>query len=293
MTQQQRRSPTLLLDGDLLMFRAASLSENETCWDEEEDIWTLECNHKQAKEKFNAYVDFYRRKLKGGKLVVAISDRANFRKLVYPDYKGNRKTQRKPVGFRALLNWIMDESVGHPWRPLCKPTLEADDLIGILHTRPDSHTIAVSDDKDFMQLPGTFARIGVGDRKMEVFEITEEDADRFFYTQCISGDATDGYSGAKGFGFDTASKLITGYTAIELYEHELKAGKRKGEVEMRKRERPATSYWDIVESAYHACGMTPEDALLTARMARILRWSDYDHAKKEPILWSPSISTSN
>jgi len=270
------------------MFRAASLSENCTCWDEEEDIWTLECNHKMAKEKFNAYVDYYKRVLNGGKLVVAISDRKNFRKEVYPDYKGNRKGQRKPTGFRQLLDWILDEGVGHPWKPLCKGTLEADDLIGILHTKPGTNTIAVSDDKDFLQLPGTFARIGLGGREMEVFEISEEEADRFFYTQCISGDATDGYAGAKGFGFDTASKLIDGFVALELYEHELKSGKRKGEIEMRKRERAATSYWDIVTSAYEVCGMTEEDALLTARMARILRYTDYDHMTKEPILWTPS-----
>ena len=33
--------------------------------------------------------------------------------------------------------------------------------------------------------------------------------------------------------------------------------------------------------------MTEEDALCNARLARILTTDDYDHEKKEPILWEP------
>ena len=35
--------------------------------------------------------------------------------------------------------------------------------------------------------------------------------------------------------------------------------------------------------------MTEEDALVNARLARILTTDDYDHAKKEPILWTPTF----
>ena len=34
--------------------------------------------------------------------------------------------------------------------------------------------------------------------------------------------------------------------------------------------------------------MTEEDALVNARLARILTTEDYDYGKKEPILWTPS-----
>ena len=34
-------------------------------------------------------------------------------------------------------------------------------------------------------------------------------------------------------------------------------------------------------------GMTKDDALLQARLARILRWSDWDHEKSIIKLWEP------
>ena len=33
--------------------------------------------------------------------------------------------------------------------------------------------------------------------------------------------------------------------------------------------------------------MTEEDALVNARLARILTTDDYDYERKEPILWTP------
>ena len=35
-------------------------------------------------------------------------------------------------------------------------------------------------------------------------------------------------------------------------------------------------------------GLTEEDALINAQLARILTTNDYDHEKKEPILWTPT-----
>lgn len=274
------------------MFRAATLSEVETCWDEEEEIWTLECNHKQAKEKFCAYVTSLRKKLKGDKIVIAVSDKKNFRLEINDGYKANRKGVRKPVGFKHLIEWIFESAEENHWQAIRKPYLEADDVIGILMTKPRKPgapaVIGVSDDKDFMQLPGTFARIGMGDRELEVFEISEQEGDDFFFAQCIAGDPVDGYAGAKGFGFPTAAEQITKGKAIELYEHTFTRGKNKGETEMRRRDAEGSATpWEIIVSCYLAAGMTEEDALLNARMARILRYSDYDTNKGEVILWTP------
>jgi DNA polymerase-1 len=46
--------------------------------------------------------------------------------------------------------------------------------------------------------------------------------------------------------------------------------------------------WETVVSVFEKAGLTEQDALTQARLARILRWSDWDNTKKEPILWSPS-----
>jgi len=43
--------------------------------------------------------------------------------------------------------------------------------------------------------------------------------------------------------------------------------------------------WDLVKSTYKKQGFTEEDALLNARMARILRAEDYDFKNKKVKLW--------
>ena len=45
--------------------------------------------------------------------------------------------------------------------------------------------------------------------------------------------------------------------------------------------------WSPVVAAYEKAGLTEEDALRQARLARILRWSDWNAEKKAPILWAP------
>jgi DNA polymerase-1 len=46
--------------------------------------------------------------------------------------------------------------------------------------------------------------------------------------------------------------------------------------------------WEKVVFAYEAKDLTEEDALVQARVARILRASDYDFKNQKPILWSPA-----
>jgi DNA polymerase-1 len=46
--------------------------------------------------------------------------------------------------------------------------------------------------------------------------------------------------------------------------------------------------WAAVVAAYEKAGLTEQDALTQARLARILRYSDWDNEKKEPILWTPT-----
>jgi len=41
-------------------------------------------------------------------------------------------------------------------------------------------------------------------------------------------------------------------------------------------------------AAFESRGLTEEDALIQARVARILRADDYDFKESQPILWSPA-----
>ena len=112
----------------------------------------------------------------------------------------------------------------------------------------------VSDDKDLKTIPCVLFRPS----REEKLQISQQQADAYFLEQCLTGDPTDGYGGCKGVGEKTAKKILGS--------------------------RPT---WSSVEQAYIKAGMTRDDALQQARLARILRWSDWDEAKGEPSLWQP------
>ena len=92
----------------------------------------------------------------------------------------------------------------------------------------------------------------------ETVDITPEEGARWHLIQTMSGDNTDGYSGVPGIGIKRAEKIFSekGYT------------------------------WQAVVETFEEKGMTEADALINARLARILTINDYDEAKKEPILWT-------
>ena len=46
--------------------------------------------------------------------------------------------------------------------------------------------------------------------------------------------------------------------------------------------------WATVVKAFESKGLTEEDALLNARLAKILTHEDYDAKRQEPKLWTPT-----
>lgn len=240
----------LAIDGDILLYKAATSAEKEIDWGD--DVWSLQTDLKEAKDGFQGQLDRITDKLGINEYVVCLSDHSNnFRKIVDPSYKSNRKGTRKPVGFVALCEWAETS-----YRTFRKATLEADDCMGILATKPDNvgKCVIVSDDKDLKTIPGKLYR----PTQDEQLAISEQEADRFFLTQVLCGDVTDGYPGLKGVGPKTAEKIL---------------GSRP--------------HWGAVEQAFKKAGQTREDAIQQARLARILRWSDWDEKKGEVVLWTP------
>lgn len=240
----------LLIDADITAYQACASAEVEIEWSE--DIWTLFTNLAEAKDTFNGLVNKIKQDTKLDDYLLCFSDSANFRKEIYPDYKGNRKG-RKPVGYSALKQWAMES---HP--SFSKPKLEADDCLGILATKYQGKCLIVSMDKDLLSIPGKIYKTKP-DGTAEYFTIDEKEADLNFLTQALTGDVTDNYKGCPGIGPKRAEALFKKHGAV----------------------------WKTVEDAYLAAGLTKEDALLNARMARILRVSDYNFDKQEVILWSP------
>ena len=229
---------TLLIDADVLAFEAAVVAEESIQWKDE--LWTVHADMALAKARvINKIVEF-QEKLKTENVVLCLSDRANFRRKLNPDYKANRSKSRLPIILKQVKQWIIDELGGVLWA-----NLEADDVISILATDKamDEETIVVSIDKDFRGVPGIFFDYNRG----EYHQPSEEEADNYHLIQTIAGDHTDGYSGVPGVGVVKAQRILEkdGYT------------------------------WDTVVTCYEKAGMTEQDALMNAWMARLLRADNY------------------
>ena len=167
-----------------------------------DDVWSLFTDLNDAKKSFQYQVEQIYEATKSKEATFCMTDhKGNFRKDVDPNYKSNRKGSRKPVGYVALCDWVRDT-----YKTITKPMLEADDCMGILATKPENigKCIIVSDDKDMRTVPSRIYRPMSG----EFIDVTEQDADRFFLTQCLMGDPTDGITGLKGVGAKTAAENI-------------------------------------------------------------------------------------
>jgi DNA polymerase-1 len=243
----QPQKLTLLIDADLFLYQAAAAAEDEIDWGD--DVWSLATDLTEAKQIFTDKLSQIHDRLETKEQILCFSDRENFRRDVDPSYKSNRKKTRKPVGHKALIDWAKS-TYKHYW----KPRLEADDCMGIMATSPGANTIIVSDDKDMKTIPGRLYR-PMAD---EMLTISFEDAQRNFYTQVLTGDTTDGYKGIPGIGPKKAETIL---------------GSRPD--------------WGIVIHAYQKAGMTETDAKSQARLARILRWSEWDASEGTLKLWEP------
>ena len=114
--------------------------------------------------------------------------------------------------------------------------------------------IIVSPDKDMRQIPGRLYNMD------EMFTITPTEGAKWHLIQTMAGDQTDGYSGVPGIGIKRAVTLFEehGYS------------------------------WKTVVKAFVDKDLTEDDALMNARLARILTCTDYDEETVIP--WTPSAN---
>jgi len=260
---------TVIIDGDILVYKTAeAITEHiEVESEETEDFLyqTISWGSKsKAKECIEKKVDNIKKKTKATSAVICLSDaKANFRKQLLPTYKGKRKAV-KPVFYNWLRQYFHDN-----YTTFERPTLEADDLMGIIVTYkgklkgiPEGEKVLWSMDKDFKTIPCIYYR---EDPNGELTEniITEQQADWFFMLQTLTGDSVDNYKGCPGYGEIRAREVLTPLT---------------GDFNL------ATA-WKTVVKCFESQNLTEEDALVQARCARILRAEDYDFKTKEVKLW--------
>ena len=237
----------LLIDSDFLAYKAAQACEIGI--DFGEDVIIAQSQFSEVLRVFHNELNKVTKAMMDDDFILYFSSTENFRKKIYPDYKGHRM-KRKPLGYKRLVNYCREN-----YNFKLIEGLEADDTIGIEATRhADPSNIIVSPDKDMRQIPSVLWNL-----TDDVTEITEEEGDRWHLVQSLSGDPTDGYSGCPGIGVKRATELLD-----------------KNE-----------NQWEAVCKAYRDRGLSDDDALLNARLAKILRNENYDHDRNQPILWNP------
>jgi DNA polymerase-1 len=270
---------TLLIDGDVVAYKTATVLEKAIEW--EPGYWTWHAQEDQVKVAIEAEIERYMDELNADQCKIALTDsEKNFRKDILPTYKGNRANVKKPLVLMAIREWLIEEHDAY-----LKPRLEGDDVLGILSTwrKLKGEKIIVSIDKDMKTIPGYYCR----DLELGVIEIDEDEADYWHMLQTLMGDTTDGYRGCPNVGEKAAVEILKEPRMLYSEEYTISRGKHAGELRVRWVEGEPCSVWEAIVSRYAKAGLTEADAIVQARVARILRASDYDFKAQNPILWTP------
>jgi 5'-3' exonuclease len=184
----------LLIDADYIVYKCCAGCETEIDWGDDVIMVT---------SKFTDAYNSVRRELRkiesnffdSSSTILFFSDSVNFRKSIFPDYKGHRN-RKKPCGYRRVIEQLKTE-----YEVIRMRSLEADDAMGIYATLyPDN--IICSPDKDMRQIPGKLYDLA------DVTEITPEEGANWHFIQTMAGDQTDGYAGIPGVGVKRAIALL-------------------------------------------------------------------------------------
>lgn len=215
---------TLLVDGDLLVFSSCSAIE----YGKEPDEYSL----KEVTANVERRLIAMKRRVKAKKMKVFFSSPDNYRYVVLPEYKANRKGVARPETLKDAINWVRDH-----FDTETASGLEADDLLAIRQDTVDLTTVIATIDKDIPQVRGhhyrwetqhkgecLFKVEGNGELHLEVKNKKKKvtgNGIRFFCYQLLIGDPTDGIIGC-GAMEDRVYK--TGVKAGEAYRRRVGIG---------------------------------------------------------------------
>lgn len=175
----------LLVDGDILTFRAAFSAENE------DEAWVA-CARAS---------DILREMLiatEAETYEVWLSGKDNFRHQIYPEYKANRKDQKRPKWEHEVKDYLV-RSHDALWSSGC----EADDMLGVRQHELSFNSCIATIDKDLDMIPGNHYNFV----KKHGYVVTDKEALNFFLSQLIIGDPVDNIKGVVGSGKSVVRRL--------------------------------------------------------------------------------------
>tara|TARA_B110000259_G_scaffold65666_1_gene77341 strand:- start:1174 stop:1881 length:708 start_codon:yes stop_codon:yes gene_type:complete len=190
----------VLIDGDIIAYRAAFATQDLTSRDAKEKVDDLigYILDKTIELPFPS-PDDYKTYLTG---------KTNFRFDIaksYP-YKGNRASAEKPEHLGTAREHMISS-----YNAVVSVNEEADDLISKAAAELNYNCVVASIDKDMLQLPCWHFNFVKG----EWSKVNEFEGIKFFYTQILTGDAADNIKGLHGIGPKKADKLLKDVTTEE------------------------------------------------------------------------------
>lgn len=240
-----------LIDADSLIYKSGFSFEDKTCWNELEVSLGIEQEPQVswtadlllAKNAIDATIENIKFKTGCDEIELWLSGSGNFRFDVMPSYKGNRINSRKPVEYKNLYNYLVNEYDAN-----IATGYEADDVVVTKKTNnPLRYTLCAIDKDVLYQTVGCHYNYN----KDEFVIVSEEQALRFFWYQVLTGDGVDGYKGCKGVGKVKAEKILT---EAEDFDYN-----NLSELDYQ--------YRVFVEKAYEEAGQTYEEFITTCRVA--------------------------
>jgi DNA polymerase I len=232
-----------LIDSDSLIYKFAALNQEVTEWDENTTTFTTDLA--KAKRGLKANIDDIMEATDTSDYLCVLSPKRTFRYDILPSYKGNRKPPKHPLELIKPLRKFMTETM-----KTHTPTyVEADDYCVWKMYEEPSKWVLCHIDKDLNQATGVHYNY----RNLNTYKVTQEEADYVFYMQILQGDTSDGYKGCPGIGPKKAEKILQ---TLDLTNEQ--------------------EVWDAIIETYEAKDLTEDDALVQARVARMLRPSEYD-----------------
>ena len=91
----------LLIDADFIVYKCCAAAESEIDWGD--DVITVVSRFSEAYRSVERDIEKIRSEFFNAEPVLFFSDSKNFRKKIYPDYKGHRN-RKKPCGYRRVIN---------------------------------------------------------------------------------------------------------------------------------------------------------------------------------------------
>jgi len=194
----------LLVDADSLIF--ASCYKKREHKDDERFYTDIEDCKAKFDEQFMSIVNKLEDMYPVERVITFSGSKGNFRKLITPVYKANRKVENIPPLLNEMHQFVKDE-----YDSVWGYGIETDDIVArywynLSNEIGRDNVMIVSIDKDYKQFPCLIYNYHY--KHKVVLDISEEEALYNFYEQMIIGDTADNVNYFKGKGKKYAEKYL-------------------------------------------------------------------------------------